>query len=370
MKKIFLTLATISILFATLSSAWAVSEINLYFPPEWKHQPEEAYKISDGLSNEVGIRIIPQIADCYPEILTALSRKKPVIVYVGSMVQTIVLARKLGAPLLQALDHKQYYGGVLIYPQGKSPSVILNDFPAEVAYTVGSTAGEVCAKVATRGKASIAVTDQRAAVDAIRSGEARGAFVKNTWWDENRNEYPEFGSYRVRGVSNFDNADNVLLVSNYVSPEIKSLIMAAAIKAPHIFNASLVVPFDSFFLWYTQKLMKRAGIDPLTYTWPVVDPGQCGNEPDIIPQKRPDVSPAKPPAPVPQNDQTLSSGEMVLEKYCSKCHLLEKVRKYRRKTKEQWEATIIKKRYVGVELTETEHAELINYLLSLKRKKN
>lgn len=361
MKKKFFLLATISFLFGTLSSAWAVTEINMYFPPKWKDQPEAAHKITNGLSREVGIKIIPQIADCYAEILTALTQKKPVLAYVGSMVQTIVWSRKLGAPLLQALDHKQYYGGILIFPKGMSPSAILNDYPAEISYTVGATSGEVCAKAATGGKALIVVSDQRAAVDSIKSGKAKAAFVKNTWWEDNRNKYPEFDSYSVPGVSDLDNADNVLLVSTFVSPEIKSSIMSAAIKVPHIFNADLVVPFDSFLLWFTMKLMNQAGMDPLTYTWPHVASGQCLTKPAV----RPQILPESPT----QQKTSLLAGEMLLEKNCRDCHLLEKVKQYRRKTREQWERTMVRKRDMGVKLTEAEHADLINYLLSLKREK-
>ena len=351
MKKIFLILATITILFATLSSAWAVTEIYLYFPPQWQDKIEEAEKIADGLSQEVGVKIMPRIATCYPEILTALTQKKPVLAYVGSMVQTIVWSRKLGAPLLQALDQKQYYGGILIFPKGMSPLAILNGYPDEIAYTVGATSGEVCAKAATGGKASIAVSDHRAAAETIKSGKAKAAFVKNTWWEENSNNYPGLDSYSVPGVSELDNADNVLLVSNFVSPEIKSSIMAATIKLPHIFNADLVVPFDSFSLWFTLKLMHKAGIDPLTYTWSSGDSEQCLDNQTISPAISAD----------------LLAGEVVLEKNCGQCHLVEKVIKYRRKTREQWERTLRNKLKMGVELTEAEHTDLINYLLSLKR---
>ena len=359
MGKNFFLLATVSILFATLSSAWAVSEINLYFPPEWKDQPESVYKIADGLSQEVGIKISPQIVDCYPEVLTALSQKKPTLAYVGSMVQTIVISRKLGTPLLQALDNKQFYGGILVFPKGMSPSAILNDNPTEIAYTLGTTSGEICAKVATGGKASIAVLDQRGAVDSMRSGKAKAAFVKNTWWEENRTKYPAFDSYSVPGVSRLDNADNVLLASNFVSTEIRSLITTVAIKKPHIFNADLVVPVDSFLLWFTMELMHKAGINPLTYSWP--DSGQCIDKSDSSPLILPD--------PASQNDLNLLAGEVLVKKKCIRCHLLEKVKKYRRKTMEQWEGTLLRKLDMGVELTEAEKAELINYLLSLKRMK-
>ena len=359
MKRFFLLLATISILFGTGSSVWAVSEINLYFPPKWKDQPEVAYKITAELSREVGINIIPQIADCYPEILTALTQKKPVLSYVGSMVQTIVWTRKLGTPLLQALDLKEYYGGVLIYPKSISPSAILKDYPAEIAYTVGATSGEICAKVATSGKASIAVTDQRTAVDTIKSGKAKAAFVKNTWWAENSNNYPEFTSYIVPGVSDFDNADNVLLVSNFVAPEIKTLILDATTKVPQIFNANLVIPFDSYSLIFTQKLMGKAGMDPLTYTWPQVGSGQCTDKSTI--------SPLMPTDSASQNIQASLDGEMLLEKKCGYCHLFEKVKKYNRKTREQWGKTLTRKFDMGVELTAAERAALIDFLLSLKR---
>jgi len=367
MKKIFLLLTTISILLTSFSSAWAVPEINLYFPPIWKEKPKAANKIAHELSLGIGIKIIPQIADCYPEILTALSQKKPVLAYVGSMVQTIVWLRKLGTPLVQAHNSKENYGGLMIVPKGVSATGILQDYPAEIAYTVGATSGEVCAKAATNGKASIAVTDHAAALDAIRNGKAKAAFVKNTWWNENINNYSEFEAYTIPGISEYKNADNVLFVSNFVTPEIKSLILRKAIKNPQIFNADNVTTFVSSEISYTLKLMKKAGIDPLTYSWQPVHSGPCTGESTATPLIPPESKsqPQLPSGSGSQKEQSLSAGKMLLENTCGDCHLVLKLKQYRRKSRKQWEKTIGN---MPVKLTEQEHEDLIIYLLSLKKK--
>ena len=323
-------------------------------------------KIADELGQEIGIKMIPHIADCYPQILTALTQKKPVLAYMGSMVSAIIWSRALGKPLFQAMDQKHFYGGILLFPKGLSPEAILQDHPAEIAYTVGATSGEVCAKVATGGRASIKVSDHRAAADAVQSGEAKAAFVKNFWWEANKNSYPELDSYSIPGLSDFKNADNVLLASNYVTPELKSLLLSSAIGAPQIFDADLVVPFDSSSFAFTLGLMKKAGIDPLTYTWPISDAGPCV----LVEEKREQASqtPLVSAGQTPEETTAAVDGEMVLQKHCGECHLVEKVKKYRRKTPKEWERVLTWKMKMGVELTEAERTALLKYLISLKKK--
>lgn len=355
----FLLSITIGIfLLSPVNSVWAISEINIYFPPNWKEMPA-ADQIADGLSQTVGIKFTPHIADCYPEIFTALSQKKPVLAYVGSMVSAIIWSREIGTPLFQAIDHKQFYGGVLLFPKGSDPETILSDYPAEVAYTAGATSGEVCALVATNGKASLAVAEHRVGADSIMNGTAKAAFVKNFWWAENKDKYPALESYNVPGVSDLKNADNVLIASSFVPPEIKTLIMSGADNIAQTFNADLIAPFDSSSFNFTLDLMKKAGINPLTYTWPTPDSGPCV------------MSIAAGPTPKPNSQPKTKSvdGERILENRCGECHLVEKVRKYRRKTKEQWEMTIAHKIDMGVDLTKEEQAALLDYLVSLYPKK-
>jgi ABC-type phosphate/phosphonate transport system substrate-binding protein len=360
MKKIAYVLATTAVLLSTLGAASAV-EINIYFPPDWKNQPERAAKIAEGLTQEAGIKINPYIADCYPEILTALTQKQPIFAYVGSMVQSIVYARQLGAPLVQALDHKHFYSGIMLFPKGMSPTAILNENPALIAYTVGATSGEVCAKLATVGKASIAVDDHHAAAEAIRTGRAKAAFVKNTWWEENKNNYPKLDSYNLPGISEVKNADNVLLASKFVSPDVKSALMSATLRRPELFDADLIVPFDSSSLIFTLDLMNKAGVDPLTYTWPSDDSAPCLTA----------IASAQiPPEASSQQKMSSTDGKTIMENNCGKCHLLEKVKKYRRKTREQWEATVARKIKMGVELSVAEQSALIDYLVSLNPNKN
>lgn len=356
MKKYMYLFVVMFLLFTTLGSAAAV-EVNVYFPPAWKDQPEKAAQIANGLSEEVDIKIIPHIADCYPEILSALSQKRPVLAYVGSMVQSIVSERKLGTPLFQAMNHRQFYSGIMLFPKGMSPTAILNEYPAEIAYTVGATSGEICAKLATGGKASMPVTDHQAAAEAVRTGRAKAAFVKNFWWEDNKNQYPKLDSYSLPGISVAKNADYVLTVSNFVSPDVKSALMTSAIKNPELFDADLIVPFDSSALSFTIDLMKKADIDPLTYTWPADDSAPCLSAVSTA-QTQPDASSR------PQMS-SLEDGKTIMQNNCGKCHLVEKVRKYRRKTKAQWEDTVARHIDRGVELTADQKTALIEYLVSL-----
>ena len=251
------------------SVAWATEpDIHLWLTPAWKAHPEEATALANALSEKVGLQIIPRIANSYPEILRALTEKEPELAYVGSMVQAVLFARKLAVPLFQAMDGKQLYGGVMIYTKGESPQSILKNNPDGVAYTLGTAAGEVCAKAATGGLASKGgMVDFKAAADSVNLGMAKAAFVKDSWWDDNKMDYPKLDSYRVPEISEAKNPDNVMVASKFVSPEIKSMIMGAAIASPELFKAELIVPFDSSSLDFTLELMEKAGIDPQTYSW-------------------------------------------------------------------------------------------------------
>ena len=79
MNKIILTVVLVFSLLIPLHSAWAISEIELWFQPERETELTKVHKIADELGQEIGIKIIPRVADCYPQILTALTRKKPVL---------------------------------------------------------------------------------------------------------------------------------------------------------------------------------------------------------------------------------------------------------------------------------------------------
>jgi len=268
-KMIALLLLTLVCLGLPPAARSAEPDIHLWLPPTWKAHPEDADKLAAALSAKCGLQIIARIATSYPEIMRALTEKEPELAYVGSMVQAVLFARRLAVPLFQAMDGKQNYGCEMIFTKGESPQSILKDSPESVAYTPGATASEVCAKAATGGKAKMGgMNDLQAAADAVTLGTAKAAFVKDSWWDENKGNYPKLDSYRLPEISAAKNPDNVMLASKYVSPEIKSMLMAAAISSPQLFKAELIVPFDSSSLDFTLGLMKKAGIDPLTYTWP------------------------------------------------------------------------------------------------------
>lgn len=248
--------------------AAAQPRITLWFPNSWAEKSTAAQKIADELGLRSGLRIVPHIADNNPEILTALTGQEPGMAYVGSMVAAVIWSRRLAQPLFQALDGHHLYAGVMIFPRGRDPREILRDDPEAIAYNIGYTSGEVCAKAASGGRASLGVTSFAASADAVRSGKAKAAFVKDFWWDENKRNFSKLDSAFLPGISESKNPDNVMLVSVLVAPEVRAMILDAAYHSPHLFNANLVVPFDSSSLDHTLSLMKKAGIDPLTYRWP------------------------------------------------------------------------------------------------------
>ena len=83
------------------------------------------------------IKVRPRIAKSYPEILKAFDSKDANLVYVGSFVQAIIAARKLGTPLAQNVNGKEFYSGVLIVPKGVKPQDVLNKTPEKIAFAPG-----------------------------------------------------------------------------------------------------------------------------------------------------------------------------------------------------------------------------------------
>lgn len=259
------TMAILLVLIFTGSSIAAASELTCWFSPG-KSQAQ-VQKITDALSANSGLTIKPRVAKSYPEILAAFSTNKPQLVYVGSFVQAIISARNLGTPLVQNANGKEMYSGILIYPAGQDPAKILTSNPSQIAYARGASSGESSAKAATDGKASIATANHGASLDALKSGKAKAAVVKNWWWDANKGKYSGFKSYRIPGVSVQKNPDNVLTASKAVPADIQESITMAAMASSSAFgDNSVVLPFSSD-LSFSVDLMKKGKIDPMSYSW-------------------------------------------------------------------------------------------------------
>lgn len=249
-------------------SALAADPITCLFPPEWKDKETKARVITEALSAKSGVAITPRIAGSYPEILDAMSSTKPTLVYAGSFVQAIIAARKLGTPLVQNADGKEMYSGILIYPKDKDPSAILKSNGRELAFAKGASSGESSAKAATGGQAAIPVANHGAAADAVINGKAKAAVVKDWWWLANEKNYPGLKSYRIPGISLQNNPDHVLTASSAIGKDVAAKISQAALSSSTAFgDRSIILPFDSSRLSFSLELMRKGGIDPLTYSW-------------------------------------------------------------------------------------------------------
>jgi ABC-type phosphate/phosphonate transport system substrate-binding protein len=238
-----------------------------WFPSSWKVKGEDARAITEALSSKTGLDIQSQIAGSYPEILESFSSDRQALVYVGSFVQAIIKARKLGTPLVQNRNGKEMYSGIMVYPEGEDPVAILKSYPEQIAFTRGASSGESSAKAATDGKASIGVANHGAATQAVVDGKAKAAVVKNWWWENNKAKFPGLAVYEIPGVSLQKNPDNVLTASKAVPEKLVKKITVAAIGAQMVFGAGEMVPFDAEQLNFSLELMKKGNIDPTTYTW-------------------------------------------------------------------------------------------------------
>jgi ABC-type phosphate/phosphonate transport system substrate-binding protein len=267
MKK-RVSLLLMLIFLATSSLTFAADTLTCWFSPGWKSKAVKAKEITQALSEKSGLSIRPRIAKSYPEVLSAFATDKPNLVYVGSFVQSIIAARKLGTPLVQNANGREMYSGILIYPEGQDPAAILKNSPADIAFALGASSGESSAKAATGGKASLGVANHGAAVNAVKAGKVKAAVVKNWWWAGNGKKFTGMKSYEIPGVSEQKNPDNVLTASKAVPKDVAEKVKQAAIASAGAFGANAnIVAFDSSKLSFSLGLMKKGGIDPLTYSW-------------------------------------------------------------------------------------------------------
>jgi len=262
MKKTLSMLLALVVLGGGIACA---ADLTCWFPPGKKDA--QAKQITDALSANSGLTITPKVAKSYPEILAALSTDKPQLVYVGSFVQAIIAARKLGTPLVQNANGKEMYSGILIYPADQDPEAILKSHPAEISYALGASSGESTAKAATAGKASFGTASHGESVAALQAGKVKAAVVKDWWWLANEGKYSGLKSYRIPGLSLQKNPDNVLTASKAVPADVQEKVTLAAMASSAAFGeGSVILPFESD-LSFSLELMKKGKIDPLAYSW-------------------------------------------------------------------------------------------------------
>jgi len=260
-KRSNLTGLWIAVVASVSSVAPAVAaDVTCWFPP--KFPAASAKRITDSLAAKVPVQA--RIAQSYPEILEAFSSKGDNIAYVGSFVQAILSVKQQGVTLVQAVDGKEFYGAWMIYPKGGNPTAILSQSPTEIAFAKGASSGESGAKAATEGKAGIATASHDGTATAVQSGKAKAGFVKSWWWEANKAKYPGIDVYRVPGVSDAKNPDNVLTASRSLDPGLRDKLKAAALASSPAFDAKSVVEFNGD-LSFTISLMRRGKIDPALY---------------------------------------------------------------------------------------------------------
>jgi ABC-type phosphate/phosphonate transport system substrate-binding protein len=268
MKKFLTTLLAMVFIFGLVQPLFAADTLTCWFPPGWKKKAPQAQAIAKALSVKAEMKIRPRIAKSYPEILRAFDSNDKSLVYVGSFVQSIIAARKLGTPLVQNVNGKELYSGVLITPKGADAKSILAKNPTQISFALGASSGESSAKAATGGKAAIGVANHAAAVGAIKAGRAKAAVVKNWWWKSRAKDYPQMAMHLIPGVSIERNPDNVLTASKAVPASVQNKIKAAALASSSAFGKGAnMQPFDAGKLAFSLGLMQKGKIDPIKYSW-------------------------------------------------------------------------------------------------------
>ena len=264
-KVVVVVILTVVLTCFTAPKIVMAEEMLCWFPPGF--DPGKAIAITNALSQGTSAIVQVKIARNYPELLDAFAAKPEALVFTGSFTAAVLQARGLAVPLVQKIDGKELYAGVLIYPKGENPAALLNNFPAEISYAVGASSGESSAKAATEGKAKIGVRDHLWALAALKAGNARAAVVKNFWWEANKKNYPEFDMYEIPEISLPRNPDNILMAATAVSEENRGKLTQAAIAGKKAFSANEMKRIEAKDLEFTLNLMRKGGIDPNTYTW-------------------------------------------------------------------------------------------------------
>jgi ABC-type phosphate/phosphonate transport system substrate-binding protein len=267
MKKIIVLCLAVFLILGSVVTGLCQDSITCWFPPGWKNKADKARVIAQTLGEQSGLQIRPRIAKSYPEILTAFSSDQQNLVYVGSFVQAIIKARGLGTPLIQTVNGKEFYSGILVYPKGGDPAAILKSNPDKIAFAVGASSGESSAKAATAGKASMGVANHGVACAAVVAGKAKAGVIKNWWWESNKDKFPTLEVYEIPNVSLKKNPDNVLTASKAMDANTMLKVTAAAFNSKEAFGAKEMKPFDGDALTFSLNLMEKGKIDPLAYTW-------------------------------------------------------------------------------------------------------
>ena len=267
MKKFTVFIISAMMLLSLSLPAYSADGITCWFPPGWKNKADQARAIALALKEHSGLQIRPRIAKSYPQLLTAFSSDQQNLVYVGSFVQAIIKARGLGTPLIQTVNGKEFYSGILVYPKGGDPAAILKNNPDKIAFAVGASSGESSAKAATDGKASMGVANHGAASAAVVVGKAKAGVVKNWWWESNKSKFSSLEAYEIPNISLQKNPDNVLTASKAMSANTMLKITAAAFNSKEAFGAKEMKPFDGDALNFSLSLMEKGKIDPMAYTW-------------------------------------------------------------------------------------------------------
>lgn len=265
--KIFFRMFTFLIIAGFSTTILAADTVYLWFAPSWKAKPQEAKAISVALKEKTDINILPRIAGSYPDILNAFKTDKPSLVYAGSFVSAIIRDLKLGEGLVQSVNGKEMYSGILVYKKGQNPENILKNHPDLIAFAKGASSGEASAKAATDGKASIKTRSHTATLGAVKAGKAKAGVVKNWWWEGNKNKYPDMAVYLIPGVSELKNPDYVISASNAVSKQMGEQIVQAAKGSLAVFHATEMREFDPVSLDFTLHLMEKGHIVTSDYKW-------------------------------------------------------------------------------------------------------
>lgn len=124
-------------------------------------------------------------------------------------------------PIAQAESRRRFYTSVLIVPAAASddPVAAVQEAGTAISYVQGASSGESGARAASAGAASVRTNNHEASVNAVKVGRAKAAFVKNWWWEDNKDRFPGMKKLEYPGVSDHQNPDYVLSVNRAVPPE-------------------------------------------------------------------------------------------------------------------------------------------------------
>ena len=284
MKKV-LSLLCLGVVLATASVALAADTLHFVImsseDPK-KEGPKYAALAEYLKAGSPGIGDIQlRVAKDYTEAAKLFQGGEVDGMFSGSFVAGIFIKKEVARPIARPVlaSGATTYKAVIIAKEGTKPFAGIGDFRGKkVAYTLLASSGEAFVRgmLAAGEKPESVYTPVPAAshliaINAVQSGAADYAVVKNMVWDP-----AKFPGLALVGEDKGENPNNTLIMSNAAASkhgeDIKRLLLklesdsgAPAMEVKKLFGIKGFIPTTNADFSHTFEILEKAGIDPKAF---------------------------------------------------------------------------------------------------------